>query len=778
MHKSFVAHICDDREQTVKEHLCNTARISGRFAAEIGLESTLELAGQLHDMGKLCIKFDDYIRGKNDVKRGEIDHSYAGARYILSLTDKKQRLVAEFIARVILSHHGLHDWIDEDGNDYLQKRSSKDEEYNSVQTEYELIFPREDTILLLNKSAEEFDIVTRRLFELSARNRIHCLFYMNMLERLAVSMLIDADRTDTADFMAGRKTLPKTEKYGIWSNISDGIEVLCTEFSKNKDEISVARSNISERCLAFAGHKVGICRLVVPTGGGKTLSSMRFAARYCQKNNNNRIIYTAPFMSILEQNSDILRSLTKNDDEYLEHHSNYLQETDDKEEVSFYQYHSEKWDSAVIATTLVQLLNTLFLSKSSCVRRFHRICRSVVIIDEVQSVPIRCVRMFNMAMNFLSHICNTTIVLCSATQPPFDNDDKFPLLLDKDSSMTGDYTADFDIFKRTQVVNLTRKSGYSFDETSELCYEKFLEKGNVLLIVNTKKAAEEIYKRLKEITTPSECLLLHLSTRMCPGHRRDILKKLRSALKDDKPVICVTTQLIEAGVDISFRCVIRSLAGLDNIAQAGGRCNRNGEYPCSDVYVININEEQLGQLKEIETSQKSTRELLYNKPEDIMSVDSMSQYYRILFRERHTELSYPVLDLSADTTLIDMLSCSKVRRKLNKGQLPTFTHCPKTAGELFRVIDNNTRSVIVPYNDEARELILQLTSEEHRNDITAIMRKAQKYIVELYASDEKKLSDEGALRFTEYGVAVLSEEYYNDECGVTLEAGLKEALIY
>ncbi len=237
MHGGFVAHIYDNREQTVKEHLCNTAKISGRFAAEIGLESILKLAARLHDMGKLCDKFDDYIRGKSNVKRGEIDHSYAGAKYILSLADKKQSLVAEFIARVILSHHGLHDWINEDGKDYLKKRGSKDEEYNSIQTEYELIFPREDTILLLDKATKEFDIVIKHLLKLSGRKMDHWMFYICMLERLAVSILIDADRTDTADFMSERQSVSESEKTHIWNNIRKEINALCKKFSENKDNL-------------------------------------------------------------------------------------------------------------------------------------------------------------------------------------------------------------------------------------------------------------------------------------------------------------------------------------------------------------------------------------------------------------------------------------------------------------------------------------------------------------------------------------------------------------
>lgn len=782
----FAAHINGERVQTVEEHLRNTAKIADWYSQKIGFHSLMELVCLTHDMGKLCDSFDDYVRGKSNVKRGQLDHAYAGAKYVLSLAGEEEKSAAVFVARIIVSHHGLHDWLTEEGVDYLKERISKNESFDKIVEEYEKIFPRENSIALLKRAKQELLTIRKSVVSIcrgtSENKKMQAAFYMSMFERLAESILIDADRTDTADFMTGITTPSPTDTTPIWDNMHNGIKAKCADFSKNTDEISIARSDISERCADFARHKVGICRLIVPTGGGKTLSSMRFAADYCREHKCNRIFYTAPFMSILEQNSDIIRSLVGDEKQYLEHHSNFMQEIDNENEVKLYQYHSEKWDSAVVSTTLVQLLNTLFRAKTSCVRRFHRLCNSVIIIDEVQSLPVKCVHLFNLAINFLNKVCGATVVLCSATQPPFENDEKYPLLLDEKSSMTGDFTADFERFHRTRVVNKLRTEGYSYDETAQFCYEKFTENGNVLLVVNTKKAAETIYQKLKDMAE-QDVILLHISTKMCPQHRRDTLKKLREALDKEKRVICVTTQLIEAGVDISFKCVIRSLAGLDNIAQAAGRCNRNGKYPCTDVYIINISDENLNKLNDIKRAKTATRDVLYREiDDDILSIKNLTAYYTTLFKERNEELSYKAEDISQETNLVDLFAFASRRRAnvIDKSTLDSKTiyQCPKTAGELFSVIESHTHSVVVPYNDEARELISHLTSDIPPQMIRAVLRKAQKYIVEIYAHDERKLWDSGALYSTEYGIAVLSQEHYNNEYGVTLDGGIREVLIF
>ncbi len=785
--QEMIAHISGDRTETTELHLKSTAETGVKLAAGLGIAAIIKLICLLHDMGKLCAAFNDYIHGIGGYKRGDIDHSYAGAKYILSLAKPQQNNAALFIARVILSHHSLHDWLEKDGTDYAKRRTSKDEFYDEIVAAYESLFPREETIRLLEKAADEYNSICGKIADISQpapdNDSLYkrLSFYSGMLERLASSILIDADRANAAAFEYNTPVQPPVPTEKLWETMADNIAAECARLSQKQGEITAARADISQRCAAFSEHMVRVTRLIVPTGGGKTLSSMRFATNYCMNFGCGRIIYTAPFMSILEQNSDILRRLTDNKEFYLEHHSNFIPELDsDYDELAAYQYHTERWDSPVISTTLVQLLNSMFSGRTCAVRRFHRLCNAVIIIDEVQSLPLKCVHLFNLAVNFLSHICGTAVVLCSATQPPLDSDNKFPLLMDEQDSMTGDFTADFERFRRTVLINATRTQGYTYYEAAEFCLEQFKQTGSALFIANTKNAALQIYRRTKQLTAADEDLLtVHLSTAMCPQHRREAMDRLREALSDGRRVICITTQLIEAGVDISFKCVIRSLAGLDNAAQAAGRCNRNGKYPCCSTYIINLNEEKLGQLAEIKCAQNASREAFYQCGDsDLLMPESMSVFYDALFRERSQELSYPAEDCGADTSLIDMLSVSTVRCGLKKIPLRAFYRLPLSAGRAFAVIDSNTQGVIVPYNDEARGIIADITSGNADRQLYSLLRKAQKYSVELYPQALEKLLKAQAIHVTECGVYVLREEYYSDESGVTEESQPMQALVY
>ena len=438
----FAAHIRqkDDRVQTVAEHCKNVSVLARKFGLAIGIPFICEILGLLHDIGKLIKKFNEYIRGENNCRRGEIDHSFAGAKYIRELTknDKSLSAVGRFIGRVILSHHGLKDWVDDEGRDNYSRLTGKTDNYEEIINNLKQFPELEITDEMLKKAAEEYKRVRESLIDLTMnipeqRRKQAFAFYMGMFERLAESVLIDADRIDTADFCSDEKTEIEYDFSAILDNMQTQMDRRLAKFDGLTDSISIRRKDISERCKNAAANTVGITKLIVPTGGGKTLSSLRFAIEYCKKHGKERIVYTAPFLSILEQNADEFRKIA-GEENFLEHHSNHISQIiDDEQELHEYELRSEKWDSPVIATTMVQLLNALFSGKTTDVRRMHRLTRSVLIIDEVQSLPIKCVYIFNLAMNFLSTVCSATVVLCTATQPPFDKLDKFPLLLDKNT---------------------------------------------------------------------------------------------------------------------------------------------------------------------------------------------------------------------------------------------------------------------------------------------------------------------------------------------------------
>jgi len=791
----YTAHISNDkkREQSVFDHCLETAELARKYGELCGMASLSEECGIIHDFGKLTRRFDGYIHGNISIRRGEIDHSYTGAKFVnMQLTNpdiKGCAQAAELIGHVIVSHHGLHDWCNMDHPDYYSERTSKDEDYDEILAEINRAFDMDKLRRLMSESADEYlriaGIVKEMVRGLSSDNRAAAIaFYMGMTERLLQSILIDADRTNTAEFMSGKPIERDFDLAALWDRMGENLRKKLSEFSGRTDPISVQRRLISDRCFKYAENKVGICKLIVPTGGGKTLSSLRFAIEFCRRNKMEKIFYIAPFMSILEQNSAHIGKIAGSEC-FLEHYSDAMQqkyETLDDNEYHDYELRTELWDSPVIATTMVQFLNTLFLDKTTSVRRMHRFSKSVIIIDEVQSIPRSCIYPFNLAMNFLSKICGATIVLCSATQPPFESMPKYPILLDDNSGMTGDTKEDFDVFARTRIIPKLNEGKYTYSMAADFASECLIENGSVLFITNTKVEAREIYLELKnrisDMENPPE--LIHLSTNMCPAHRRQMINRMTDLLSGEnkKPLICVTTQLIEAGVDVSFGCVIRSLAGMDNAAQAAGRCNRSGEFNrICPVYIIELTEEKLGTLREIQDSKDASRELMYwmekRGDDDFLSPDSMTEFFDVLFNSvlaaDSNRLSYPIKN--EDDTLLNLISLNKryiallqpPPEKRRMYSMQAF----KTAGENFHAIDEITRDIFVPFDKDAKELLVKLDSELSPADALEALRQAQKYVVGIYPNLWQKLFDDHAIAELKCGGYRLKDEYYSKEFGVT-----------
>jgi CRISPR-associated endonuclease/helicase Cas3 len=777
----FTAHIRDDGEtQSVKEHSINTAILTESYLKDIMLSFVGYLCGLLHDAGKLLKDFDDYINKRNKMTRGSIDHAYAGAKYLISISgDDKAKIAAISMAHTIVSHHGIHNWIDNDNYEYFIKRISNDKGYDEIVANLNEIIGDININELFEKATNEwFDVAKKiRGFSKTKEEKIDntkFYFYLGMLERLIQSALIDADRTDTADFMSGVNSTEEADTSLLWEQMDSRMDEKLKIFEKKTDAISLQRRSISDRCAVFADHKVGACRLIVPTGGGKTLSSLRFAIKQCKKFGMKKIFYIAPFMSILEQNSDIIGKLA-GEENILEHHSNIISDIDDENELEKYLLYSERWTKPVIATTMVQFLNTLFSAKTSSVRRMHCLCDSVIIIDEVQSVPLKCTHLFSLAVNFLTKICGCSVVLCSATQPTFENNEH-SLIFDERADMIENYAEDFEVFKRTEMIPAMQKYGYDIDEAAIFCEEKFEENGDLLLIVNTKKQAREMYSHLKD-KLGEKAYVIHLSTNMCPAHRKESIDDLKEKLEHGVPVICVTTQLIEAGVDISFSCVVRALAGLDNAAQAAGRCNRNGEKGnICPVYLINFKDEHLGNLTEIKTAQDISQHVIrYNENADLLSVDIQSSYFEQLFSRNKEKLNYP----ANGTTLLELLSTNKGKAEAHDLKFDRLLQAFKTAGNIFEVIDSHTESVIVPYNDEAELLIIKLNDDLTPKEATETIRKAQKYTVSVYMGTKKALEEKGAIHITKNNnIIVLDKRFYNSEFGITTEGAERETLMF
>lgn len=785
-------------EQTTFEHLQGTSALSEEIGAILEINNLMLLAGLFHDFGKETIAFEKYIRqaakDPRSVRRGEINHSGAGGKYLFekfSGDTAMRDLTVQLIATAIFSHHGLIDCLKSDGSDRFMQRVNPDQEifYQEAIKNNEDLLKGYDIDKIFNQAEREVNQAFQKLVKITnlikgKSSELH--FLIGCFERLILSILIDADRTDTARFMNSSEQEEVVNIEKLWLQCQENLEHRLLKFN-NSSIIGQLRKRMSEESLSFAEKETGIYCLPIPTGGGKTLCSLRFALNHAIKWKKEKIIYIAPFLSILEQNADEIRKTLKVGDFMLEHHSNVVYETeniDDIEELNIIQLLTETWQSPVIATTMVQFLNTLFGSKTQSIRRMHQLQNSIIIIDEIQSLPIKCIYMFNMMMNFLSYFCNTTVVLCSATQPLLNEVEK-RILYSEPKNMVSNIEELEQSFKRVEIEDRTKQGGYDTNELAEFILSNLQE--NMLIILNTKSAVRKLYDALVD-KNPEGILLYQLTTYMCPQHRSDTIDEIKIKL-DNHRLICISTQLIEAGVDISFQCVIRSIAGLDNIMQAAGRCNRNGndEGILGKVYIINYNGEFLGSLEDIKAAKEATEGVLFDfegeEDKDLQSLRAMDRYYKRYFWERVKIMNYPVSkkdepSLDENVSLYELLAENKQGQKayghhVKDGKMKKLPmkQAFKQAGELFSVIDSDTIGLIVPYV-EAEEKINFLKNLNFYNETKKILRSLQRYTVNVFRNDKllKSLEARGAIEFLFEGrVLILSKDFYNKEIGISDE---------
>jgi CRISPR-associated endonuclease/helicase Cas3 len=798
-----IAHIHPHNQdiiQTVQEHLEGTAHLAMQMGSPLGMRYLSYLTALFHDLGKWRLKFEQYIKKSvlsgSKKNRGSVNHSSAGAIYIYRRFYKgndQQKLTAQLICEAILSHHGLNDCMSPQGEDCFRKRV---EDLEGLDYE-EVIKNLEESTLLLKGTDEIFEKAIDEVMLLQqgvSEYKLSKYFTNGLIERMLLSVLIDADRLDTAIFCGDRKAEDLKYKDIVkWDMLENKLQNKMKQFQTPPgiDKISVLRQKISEECAEFASKPPGIYRLAVPTGGGKTLSSMRYAISHAKKYKKKRIYYISPYLSILEQNSQVFRESLGADNLILEHHSNIILEAEDiqdQEKQNRYRHLTENWEVPIVITTFVQFLNTIFGGKTSSVRRFHNLADSVILIDEIQSLPITMISIFNMAMNYLNHICNTTIVLCSATQPILDKV-THPIHMSVPADMISDTDELYRSLKRVHVEEIKGQF-----KTNELCgfLEKIsIEQKSILIILNTKKAVRTLYQELVKRMEYREggITILQLSTNMCPEHRLKCINRMKEEVKRN-PIICISTSLIEAGVDVSFSCVVRSYAGLDSVTQAAGRCNRNGEHKEGKVYLIHYEEERLGRLKQVQIGAGCTEAVveLYQKDKERFDSDLLSRsaldafYQRYYFdREQKEEMLYPITKLS--TSIVDLLRENMVGKKMlyqktrqqEKPDLALF-QAFKTAGEEFSVISQDTVGILVPY-EEGQEIINKLNGELFGKDIVNWLRKGQRFTVNLYKEQLKELNNAGAVVTLKNGqVLALKSGFYDEGLGIVAE-GKSEFLL-
>ncbi len=788
----FLAHIRNDKgvriEQSLRDHCLQTAKYSAECLSGTGLENTAYLSGILHDMGKAKQAFMNYLEAGycgEKVVRGSVNHTFAGVIYILEKyhnKDPMDYLTSEMISCAIGGHHGIFDCTDLEGNNGFLHRLQKDKNeidyYESVHNYFENVADEQAIDKLFQKSVQEINNLFQSISSQWDGNSSNVWFQFSMAVRLLQSSVIYGDRRDTHEFMTGKNC--NSDILPNWTNERIFMDEKLKHFNNNTG-INKVRTVISDQCCDFANKPGGIYRLDVPTGGGKTLSALRYALNHAEKYDKKRIIFIIPLLSVLDQNAQVIREYISDQDMILEHHSNVIRENEDGESLDLYETMMDDWHSPIIISTLVQLLNIMFKDKTSAIERMQGLCDSVIVIDEVQSLPLKTTAMFNMALDFLSQYCHATIILSSATIPRLDTIKGWPLRLADNTDMVHLNDDELSEFKRSEIIDKTTPYGMSWEECTDFCEKRIQENCSALIICNTKKEARMLFKLLQEIAE-DDWQIFHLSTSMCQAHRVDTLKKIQDQLaivQDDNPgmvkankVICVSTQLVEAGVDFSFECVIRVLAGIDNLAQAAGRCNRSNEYNgLGKVYLVNLKDENLKMIADISRSQDSTREVLAGSADlegnELIGAQSAGEYYDAMYRLAGNEIKYPFKKSGNTLYMADMLSN---RNEFARDGTYVLRQPFKTMGQKFKVFEDNTVDILVPYG-EGKVLIKKIKNSEADDrsviELENTLKKAGKYTISVYEYQKSKLDDNDFLISACDGrVLILSEDAYNDSYGL------------
>ena len=716
-------------------HLNKVAYWTASFAAAIfpsgpDLEPARQwgyLAGLWHDLGKFAPEWQAYLASKADPHQAEIsgklDHATAGAKHAV----ESHPLLGHLLAYPISGHHsGLLDAVSN---------------YACLDSRLKKI----DLPAIPEIPAGIAAVVIPPLPPFLQRQRDG--FSVGFFTRMLFSCLVDADFLATEVFMnpslaSQRNRLP----HGILGKISALVDAKIETFGipSPGDTVAIQRRKVLEDCRAKSLLDPGIFTLTVPTGGGKTLSSLSFALRHAIAHGKTRVIFVVPFTSIIEQNADVIREILAplQSDTFtplIEHHSALSPEKESTQS----RLAAENWDAPVIITTAVQFYESLFAARTSRSRKLHHIANSVVILDEAQTLPVDFLAPCLRVLQELSDHYNTTAVLCTATQPAIrHHETDFQIGLRGTREIITDTHSLFSALKRVDLefvgplldANLARR---------------LLDVPQVLCVVNRRKHAQEIFRLLG-----SQEGNYHLSALMCPEHRSKLLREVRGRLAEGRPTRVVSTQLIEAGVDVDFPIVYRSLAGLDSIAQAAGRCNRNGRLPMGRTYVFEA-EDQRGEAYFRATAQVA-RQLIDLHP-DLLGEEAIRHYFDLYYYQQKSRWD------SRD------ILC-EFRLDGHDKTLP-FKFQFQSAASNFRLIEDRQVTVIVPFDDPARSLIAQLRNPAiplHRN----LLRSLQRYTVQI----PPKLRDENirafeALRDDQFHVLISKGLNYSDDFGLSFDDG-------
>jgi CRISPR-associated endonuclease/helicase Cas3 len=703
--------------QKLPEHLLNVAKLAECFADAFKAGRWGEYAGLLHDAGKATEAFIGRLEGKPQ----RVDHSTFGAR----LARDKTGRFGLILSYVIAGHHGgLPDGGNQETELHFRLKNGK--------------IPSDIELLPEVNVKEELDLPFKSTRERSG-------FSFSFFTRMIFSCLVDADFLDTEAFCTPEKAQcrPTYLLNGVLPELNSRLNEFLKVKSRQADQtpVNVLRQAILGQCKEKAKLPQQIFSLTVPTGGGKTFSSMAFALEHAVTHNLQRIIYTIPFTSIIEQNAKVFQEALGQ--EYvLEHHCNY-KESDASEKQAYNRSRglaSENWDVPIVVTTNVQFFESLFSNKTSRCRKLHNIARSVVVLDEAQAIPTEYLEPCIAALRELVENYGCTVLLCTATQPAFDDSKSLRMAFPAIREIVDAPETIYKKLRRTEVNFIGRLT--DCDLANRLSKER-----QVLCIVSTKSRARTIFELLQK-----EDGLFHLSTNMYPMHRRRVLENIRARLKDKKTCRVISTSLVEAGVDVDFPTVYRAMAGLDSIAQAAGRCNREGRM------------DTLGKVHVFEEEKPATmpwlKRCITRAGETLRTMPSADPLDLAVMR-RYFELLYDVQDL--DNKQILQLLNPKLSKEF---------HIPfKEAAQLFRFIEDESIGVIVVKEPEARELVKELRYTEYPR---STLRKLQQYSINVRSKDLAVLVNSGAVEMIHEQYPLLcNDNAYDVDVGLCINLGEK-----
>ena len=705
----FVTHRREDGTfQPLKEHIENVGERAAQFAAAFDAAEHGREAGLLHDIGKYSSKGQK--RQRDPEHTAKVDHSSAGAQ-------EARRRGDPMAAFAVAGHHGG-----------LPDRGGKSAADDGT------LFARLNKTLSGgdDPSAWKQEIVLNgapsmpEWAEKCRDGRVQALY-----TRMLFSCLVDADFLDTEAALQGRQ--PR----GGYASLEELLQKLQSHVApwlkEPKNELCAKRNDILRRCLQGGEEEKGLFTLTVPTGGGKTVSSLAFALSHAVRHGMERIIYVIPYTSIIEQNAKVFAEIL-GEENVLEHHSQteLADETGDAEtpDARRRRLACENWDAPVIVTTAVQFFESLYAAKTSRCRKLHHLAGSVVIFDEVQALPVPFLKPCISAIGELVRHYGATAILCTATQPELGRlfNELAPELSIREIAPEPDEL--FEFFRR---VSFQREEKLSNEELAA----RLTETEQVLCIVNTRKRAREIFQLLPEEGR------FHLSTLMTPQDRKRVLDAVRERLKERKPCRVVSTSLVEAGVDVDFPAVWREVAGLDSILQAAGRCNREGKKSAAEsrVHIFHAD----GNIPRMLKLNVAAAESVLADYEDVNTRPAIQAYFQTL------------LWAKGDAALDE-------KNILQSESSFTF----RETAERFHLIDANTVTIYIPAKADAADIQALRDGQFSK----ALLRRLSKGAVNLYAQECSKLAEGGVVElYADDGYAILlNEKLYSDECGLEISA--------